>query len=64
MCFAFEPRQPLGIVGHVYRKHLNRDVTLQPRIASTVHLAHAADAEDVDDVVGSNARWPDGEDRL
>jgi len=28
------------------------------------HLAHAADAEDVDDVVGSNARWSEGEDRL
>ena len=55
--FTFESRQPVGIVGHVGRKHLNRDVTLQARIARAVHLAHVADAECSDNLVGSDACW-------
>lgn len=43
--FLLEPPASRGIARELGRKHFDRDLSLQLRIASTVHLAHAADAQ-------------------
>ena len=41
---ALESLPPLRIRGHLRRQHLQRDRPTQPRIASAIHLTHAAGA--------------------
>jgi hypothetical protein len=57
--FALEPRQPFGITGDGRRQHLQRDLPLQVGVGRAIHLAHAAFAQQRDDVVGAKARSPD-----
>jgi len=45
LCFAFEPRQSLEIPRERLGQDLQRDVTIQPRVARTIHLAHATGSE-------------------
>ncbi len=53
---ALEAREPLGVLRQVLGQHLDRDVAAEARIPRAVHLAHAADAEGRDDLVGTDAR--------
>ena len=41
-CLALESRAPVGIDRKTLGKNLDRDVTVEPRIAGAVDLAHAA----------------------
>ena len=50
---ALEPREPIGIPGHVVRAHLERDVAPEPRVARAIDLAHAAGTEQRDDFIRS-----------
>ena len=43
--FALEAREPIRIARHVARQNLDRDVPPELRVASPVHLPHAARAE-------------------
>ena len=56
LCFALEAGQPVGVVGKMVRQQLQRDVSLQPRVAAAKHHAHAAFAERRRDFVGTDAR--------
>jgi hypothetical protein len=40
--FSFEASESCGIVRNSRGKHLDRDVTLQSRVARAVHFAHTA----------------------
>ena len=53
--FALEARQPLGIGGEAVRQDLDRDVAIELRVARAIDLAHAAGANDRDDLVGAEA---------
>src|SRR5262245_57885894 len=50
---AFEALADLGPLSGVWRKHLDGDGAVQPRVARFVHLTHAAGAQRRDDLVGS-----------
>ncbi len=54
--FLLEPANAVGIAGESSRKNLQRNLTTQPRIASAVHLAHAARADRRKNLVGSQTR--------
>jgi hypothetical protein len=45
LCFAAEPGRPIAIVRDVVRKHLERDVASERRIAGTIDLSHSSGAE-------------------
>jgi len=49
--FARETLAELRIVGERARQHLDRDRTVEPRIACAIDLSHAAGAERRDDLV-------------
>ena len=51
--FEFEALAAHGIVGHVGRQDLQRDVASEARIAGAIHFTHAARAEGRDDFVGA-----------
>ena len=53
---AVEHRKPKGIGGKRQWQNLDRDVAVQPRVMRAIDLAHAADAEDTDDLVRSEPR--------
>jgi hypothetical protein len=43
-----------GIVPlHGLRNHLDRDLTLEPCVAGAIHLAHASDADEGEDLIGA-----------
>ena len=48
-----EPAQAVGILRENFRKNFQRDVAAKARIASAVHLAHAAGADRGLDFVGA-----------
>ena len=54
LCFAAETRPAAGIVFRHGAKNLQRDVTVQSRVASAIDLAHASGAQWRDDLVGAN----------
>ena len=54
--FAREPRQVVRIDCETFWQYLQRDITIQFRVARSVHLAHGAHAEEGDDVVGTDAK--------
>jgi hypothetical protein len=49
----FEPGQPSRIAAELARKHLDRDLAPEPRVASAVDLAHASAPEGRDHLVGT-----------
>ena len=49
--FALEASKPGGAAGEVLRQHLNGDITIQRRIACSVHLPHTACTEAVENLV-------------
>src|SRR4029453_9810167 len=51
--FAIEPRQSFGSARAEFGKNLYRNFSLEPRIARSVDLAHAAGPERSDDFVAS-----------
>jgi hypothetical protein len=52
--FATETRPAIGVVAQHGAKHLQRDITVQSRIASAIDLPHAAGAQRRDDLVGAD----------
>ena len=54
--FALEAGQPLGIRRHRRGQDLDRDRSLQVRVGRAIDLAHAAHAEQGDDVVRAEPR--------
>ena len=53
---ALETREPLAIGRELRRQDLDRDVTSEDAIARPIHFAHAAGAEQADDLVLTEAR--------
>jgi len=51
-----EPAQALDAVRDPRRQNFDRDVALAPRIARAIHLAHAAAANESDDLVRTEPR--------
>ena len=50
-----EAAHEVGLVGERLGQNLQRDVALQSRIASPIHLAHAAAANQLDDFIDADA---------
>ena len=50
---ALETRQMLGLPREGSGDELDGDVSLEPRVAGPVHLAHSARAEEAQDLVGA-----------
>ena len=53
--FADEPCEAIGIVGDGGQQHFDRDVAIQLRVARAIHLAHAADANRIEDFKNAEA---------
>ena len=53
---AREPRTPIGIGGEQCREELQRDVAIQLRVTGAIHLTHPAGPQQIDDLVGAEAR--------
>jgi hypothetical protein len=54
--FALEAREPVGVVRERVRQDLDRDVSVQRRVASPIHLAHSAFAQLSGDFVDAETR--------
>ena len=54
--FLLEAAEAVGIGDELARQHLDGDVASQARVVALVDFAHAADAEQADDLVRSDAR--------
>ena len=54
--FPLEARQTVGVSRESVGKNLQRNITIQFRVACTVDLAHPAGAERRDDFIGTEAR--------
>ncbi len=54
--FAPESRNPIGIIGRGCKERFDRNRAVQARITSVIHLAHAAGAKQIDDLVAADAR--------
>ena len=54
--FSPKSRQSVGIGDEGAGQDLQRDVAIEPGVASAIHLAHAAGANGIDDFVGAEAR--------
>ena len=52
---APESGEAVRVVREGSRQNLQGDIAIQPSVASPVHLAHAAGAEERDDLVGTDA---------
>ncbi len=50
-CLLLEALQPLRIGGQTGRQDLDGDVTPEARVASPIHLPHAARAKERDDLI-------------
>jgi len=48
---AFEAREPIGILRKRVRQNFDRHIAPEPRVARAIDLAHAARADEGDDVV-------------
>src|SRR6187402_194893 len=53
--FAIEARQPLRITRDGFRKNLDRDVSIESRIARAIDLSHPAGPKRAQDFVSSEA---------
>jgi hypothetical protein len=49
---ALESREPLRVAGHRRRQYLDRDLPLEARVGGAIDLAHAAFAEQTENLVG------------
>ena len=56
LCFAREPREPIGIAGERVGQDFQRDVAIELRIARAEYLAHPARADAGDDFVDAETR--------
>jgi hypothetical protein len=54
--FLFEAAEPGGIAAEGSRQHFDRHIAPEPRVASPIDLAHAAGANQRDDLVRPQAR--------
>ena len=48
---AHESLQALGISGKLWAQKLQRDIAIEPRVVSAIHLAHATRADRGDDAI-------------
>ena len=55
LCFARESREPIGIERKPLGQHLQRDIPIEFRVASAIHLPHGARPERREDLIGANA---------
>ena len=53
--FAYEARQPVGVLRKRLGQHLDRDIPIERRVARAIHLAHAACADGSEDFVRAEA---------
>jgi len=53
--FALESRAPRVVSRHAVGKNLDRDVAIQARVTGAIHLAHAAGANQREDLVWAEA---------
>jgi hypothetical protein len=53
---APEPREPFRILGDAVRQRFQRDLAGEPGVLRPIHLAHAACAEQADDLIGTQLR--------
>ena len=53
--FTVEPRQPVLVRGHIRRQHLECNLSAEPSVEGSIHLAHAALAEVADDFIDAEA---------
>ncbi len=53
---ALEPRQPLGVAGHLLGQDLDRDLAPQTRVPRSVHLAHPPGPDEAEDLVRPETR--------
>ena len=51
-----ESAQAIGVVGHLGRQHLDRDLAIEALVVGAVDLAHAAGTQWRDDLVRAEAR--------
>lgn len=51
--FLLEAANPLGVAGTLARDDLEGDVTVQPVVAASIDLSHAARADGCEDLVGT-----------
>jgi hypothetical protein len=49
--FALEAVQPFDVGGESFGQNLDRDTTLQPRVAGAIYFAHPAGAKSRDDLI-------------
>ena len=54
-CFTLESRQSIGIARERVGQYFDRDLALQPRIFRVIHLAHAARAQERDDLISAES---------
>ena len=54
--FAFEEGYGVAVVGECFGDDLDGNATAEARIVRLIHLAHAAGADGVKDLVGSDLR--------
>ena len=52
--FAMESREPIGIGGEGVWQDFQRDISGELAVTGPIHLAHAAPADDLDNLVGSD----------
>jgi hypothetical protein len=52
---AAETGEPVGVARHHWQQHLDRDIAIERRVASAIHLAHSAGAQGEADLVRSEA---------
>jgi hypothetical protein len=55
LCLALEPRQPIGIACDEAREELDCDVASQRRIARAIDFAHAAGAQEGQDLIHADS---------
>jgi hypothetical protein len=53
---SLQPLPQLRVSRESRRQHLNRDRTLQPRVAGLIDLSHPAGADGLQDLVGAESR--------
>ena len=57
--FALESREPIRVAGQGVWQDLDRDLAIQLRVARAIDLAHPADADRRNDLIGTEARAGD-----
>lgn len=50
-----EPLEPVGIGSQQRGKHLDGHVALQPGVVGAIHLTHASDAQQAEDLIDTDA---------